>query len=125
MVDTSTKSSRRRTPALAFLIGALVVGAVALAVYLFWGGRAETPTTPAESLVTDEINMPPPDADGVRAQVEQALRETPAPTLQPAQEAVSAAEAQARAPETVTDRPVTDRPVVEPQPGPAGPSSQP
>ena len=119
----TTKTARRRTPALAFLIGALVVGAVALALYLFWGGRAETPTTPAEALVTDEINMPAPDADAVRRQVDEALSSMPTPEQAPAADAVAEAEAQARNP-----RSVTEEPVVEPQPNPrtgAGPSTQP
>ena len=69
---------RRRTPALAFLVGALLVGAVALAVWLFWPDRAETPATPAEAVVTDDLDLPAPDAEAVRRQVDEALSAAPA-----------------------------------------------
>ena len=69
---------RRRTPALAFLVGALLVGAIAFAVYLFWPKRADAPTTPAEAVATDDLDLPAPDAEAVRRQVDAALSAAPA-----------------------------------------------
>ena len=94
---TETPAQRRKLPAFAFVAGAAVIAVVALLAYLFWGGRAETPTTPAESVQTDEIDMPAPDAAAVRAQVDAALKAAPDPTNQPAAQAVREAEAQAAA----------------------------
>ena len=93
-----TPIRQRRMPAFAFLAGALVIGLIALLVYLFWGGRAETPTTPAEAVQTDEIDMPAPDAAAVRAQVDAALKAAPDPSNQPAAQAAREAEAQAANP---------------------------
>jgi hypothetical protein len=88
-------SRQRRTPAVAFLVGALLIGLAALAAYLLWGTRAEAPVTRAESVETD--TLPPPDTGSVAARVEAALAATPAAGAQPARQA--AAEAQAAAPE--------------------------
>ena len=69
---------RRRMPAMAFLVGALLVGAIAVAVYLFWPKRAETPVTPAEAVATDDLDLPAPDAAEIRRQVDEALSAAPA-----------------------------------------------
>ena len=84
---------RRRTPALAFLIGALLVGAVAVALYLFWPDRAETPVSPQEAVVTDDLDLPAPDAEAVRRQVDAALSASPAASDAPAAPAGTAATA--------------------------------
>jgi len=96
---------QRRTPAVAFLVGALLIALAALAVWLFWGSRAETPTTPAEAVLTDSEELPPPDTGSVAARVEEALAATPAAGAQPARQA--AAEAQAAAPELAPETPPT------------------
>ena len=105
MTDIPSAVQRRRTPAYAFAGGAAVIMIIALLAYLFWGGRAETPTTPAEAVQTDEINMPAPDAAAVRAQVDAALKAAPDPTNQPAAEAVREAEAHAAQAEAAADAP--------------------
>lgn len=90
-----TVHARRRTPALAFLIGAAIIGAIAVAAYLFWGSRAETPATPAEAIVTDQaLGLPAPDGDAIRAQVEAALAQAPRDPSQPAEQAAESAQAQ-------------------------------
>ena len=88
---------RQRTPALAFLVGALLVGALAVAVYLFWPKRAETPTTPAEAVATDDLDLPAPDAEAVRRQVDAALSQ-PATGSVPAGEAPSGPDTPVSAP---------------------------
>ena len=75
---------RRRMPALAFLVGALLVGAVALAVYLLWPNRAEAPVSKQEAVATDDLDLPAPDADAIRREVDQALSAAPAASDAPA-----------------------------------------
>ena len=75
---------RQRVPALAFLVGALLVGALALAVWLFWPDRAEAPATPQEAIVTDDLDLPAPDAGEIRRQVDEALSTAPAASNPPA-----------------------------------------
>ena len=88
---------RRRMPAFAFLIGALLFGAVAVAAYLFWPDRAEAPADTREALITDDLNLPAPDAAAVTRQVDAALAAAPAasdaPATPPATEAVAPPEA--------------------------------
>ena len=114
-VSSRTRGRRRRSPALAFLAGALVIGLIGLAIYLFWGNRAEAPTTPAEAVSTDNVNLPAPDDAAVRAQVDQALRTTPQAAGGPAQQAAAEAQAQAQ-------RPAADLPETAP-PTPAAPQT--
>jgi hypothetical protein len=86
---------RRRTPALAFLIGAALIGAIGVAAYLLWAEPAQTPVTPTEAVITDEIpNMPVPDPAAIRAQVDAALAQTPPDPNAPAEQAAAAAQAQ-------------------------------
>jgi uncharacterized iron-regulated membrane protein len=99
-VSSRTRGRRRRSPALAFLAGAVVIGLIGLALYLFWGSRAEAPTTPAEAVKTDNVNLPAPDDAAVRAQVDEALRTTPQSAGGPAQQAAAEAQAQAQRPAT-------------------------
>ena len=75
---------RQRLPVLAFLVGALLVGAVALAVWLFWPDRAETPATPAEAVITDDLDLPAPDAARIQREVDAALSAAPAASDPPA-----------------------------------------
>ena len=92
---------RKRLPAVAFLIGALVVGAVAAALYFFWPDRAETPTTPEEAVLTDDLGLPAPDARLVERQVEEALKaapESPSPALGDAGSPLAPPETGQRAP---------------------------
>lgn len=90
-----TLHARRRSPAVAFLIGAALIGALAVAGYLVYGGRAETPASPAEAMVTDQaLGLPAPDADAVRAQVDAALAQAPRDAAQPAEQAAASAQAQ-------------------------------
>jgi cell division protein FtsN len=96
-VSSRTRGRRRRSPALAFLAGAVVIGLIGLLLYLFWGSRAETPATPAEAVRTDNVDLPKPDDAAVRAQVDEALRTTP-DAGGPAQQAASEAAAQAQGP---------------------------
>ena len=69
---------RRRMPALAFLVGALLVGTVAAALYFFWPDRAEAPATKQEAVITDDLDLPAPDAGEIRRQVDEALSAAPA-----------------------------------------------
>ena len=86
---------RRRRPALAFLIGAAVVGAVGVAAYLMWPEPAQTPVTTTEAVITDEVpEMPVPDSAAIRAQVSEALAQSPPDPNAPAEQAAVAAQAQ-------------------------------
>lgn len=90
-----TLHARRRSPAVAFLIGAAVIGAIGVAAYLFWPDAAQTPVTPAEAVITDELpDMPVPDGDAIRAQVDAALAQTPSDPDAPAEQAAASAQAQ-------------------------------
>ena len=88
---------RRRMPAFAFLIGALLFGAVAEVAYLFWPNTAETPADTQEAAITDDLNLPAPDAAAVTRQVDAALAAAPAasdaPSTPPSTEAVAPPEA--------------------------------
>lgn len=110
--------ARRRTPAVAFLIGAAAIGAIAALALLFWPDEAETPATPEEAAITDEaLGLPAPDAGSIRSQVDQALRQTPRDPAQPAEDA--AADAQARTAPERGDLP-PDTPVSSDDPPAAG-----
>ena len=98
---------RRRMPALAFLVGALLVGALALAVWLFWPKRAETPVTPAEAVATDDLDLPAPDAAEIRRQVDEALSAAPAASDAPPS---AAPEGVTAPPESSGSRSPTDPP---------------
>lgn len=114
---------RRRSPALAFLIGVAVIGALAVLAYLFWPDRAETPATPEEAAITDEaLGLPAPDAASVRAQVDQALRTAPRDPAGRAESAAAAAQAQT-APEREDVQPQDTSPLATPSDRvpPAGP----
>lgn len=109
-----TVHARRRTPALAFLIGAAIIGALAVAAFLLWGGRAETPATPEEAVVTDQaLGLPAPDGDAIRAQVNAALAQAPRDPSQPAEQAAQSAQAQT-APEA-DDSPAAVKPATPDQ----------
>ena len=98
---------RRRMPALAFLVGALLVGALALAIWMFWPKRAETPTTPAEAVATDDLDLPAPDAGEIRRQVDEALSAAPAASDAPPTAAPEGVDAP---PEASGERAPTDPP---------------
>ena len=90
-----TLHARRRTPAFAFLLGAIGIALVGALLYFLLATRAETPATPVEGAVTDEIDgLPVPDGRAITAQVDAALRASPRDPNQPAEQA--AAEALAR-----------------------------
>jgi len=100
--------ARRRSPAVAFLLGALGVGAVGGLIYFLLVGRAETPATPEEAAITDEaLGLPAPDAGAIQRQVDAALREAPSGGGRAEQ---AAAEAQTR---------------TDPEPEDAGPAASP
>jgi len=93
----------------AFLIGAAAIGAVGAAAYLLWPEPAQTPATKTEAVLTDELpNMPVPDGDAIRAQVDAALAQAPRDPNQPAEQAAASAQAQT-APEA-DDTPAAARP---------------
>jgi hypothetical protein len=84
--------ARSRKPALAFMLGVLVIGLIGAAVYLLWPEPAQTPATPTEAVITDEAKgLPAPDGRAISAQVDAALRATPATQNQAALEAAQAA----------------------------------
>jgi hypothetical protein len=105
---------RQRTPALAFLIGAAVVGAIALLAYLFWPDRAETPATPQEAVLTDDLDLPAPDGAAITRQVDEALAQSPAAGTAPAGEPGPDARANPSA-----------APVAPPETGPRAPNDPP
>lgn len=104
-----TVHARRRAPAVAFLLGAIAIAVVGALIYFMLAGRAETPVTPLEGVVTDEIGgLPVPDGRAITAQVDAALAQTPRDPNQPAEQAAAAAQAQT-APEP-DDAPAATRP---------------
>jgi hypothetical protein len=104
-----TLHARRRSPAVAFLVGAAAIGAVGVLAYLFWPDAAQTPVTPTEAVITDEVpDMPAPDGDAIRARVSAALAEAPRDPNAPAEQA--AASAQARTAPESDDTPAAARP---------------
>lgn len=112
--------ARRRTPALAFLIGAGLIGAIGVLLYLFWPDTAQTPATPAEAVITDEaLGLPAPDAGAIQAQVDRALREAPRDAAQPAEAAAANAQAQtAPEPDDAAPAPPTSPAAPAPSPQP-------
>ena len=106
---------RRRTPALAFLIGAIVVGAIAVLAYLFWPERAETPVSPNEAVLTDDLDLPAPDGAAVTRQVDEALAQSPSAATTPAGEP---------GPDAGPDAPVSS-PVAPPETGSRAPNDPP
>lgn len=104
-----TVHARRRTPGLAFLLGAIGVAVLGALLYFLLAGRAETPATPAEARLTDEIEgLPVPDGRAITAQVDAALARTPRDPNQPAEQAAAGALTQT-APEA-DDTPAAVRP---------------
>lgn len=96
----------KRTPALAFLIGAAAVGAVGVAAYLLWPEPAQAPVTVTEARITDEVPaMPVPDGDAIRARVDSALAASPRDLQAPSEQAAAAASAQT-APEARDTQPL-------------------
>ena len=92
-----TVHARRRTPAFAFLVGAAAIAVIGTLLYFLLATRAETPATPTEAVITDEIDgLPAPDGRAITAQVDAALRASPRDPNQPAEQAAQAALASTR-----------------------------
>ena len=112
-----TLHARRRSPAVAFLVGALVIGAIGGGAYLLLANRAETPVTPTEARITDEVpDMPVPDGAAIRRQVDAALAASPQDPDDPAVRAASEALAQtgSEAEGAVPVRPTASGPATAP-----------